>query len=191
MRVSSGLPAVRARVAAALAIALAAAPARPVPAGVRGTYRLQGRAMIEASPFPARDEEIHADAVLSPGAGAGQVRIRLAGQGFACELLATVDAAGGLALAAGQRCTADLRSEETEGRVEARLLSGVGRVSEEALSLDLAFALSGSVRVRSGGGLDALGQALSLPGADGEPVPIHGRARGRAEGRRDRSRAAD
>jgi len=46
------------------------------------------------------------------------------------------------------------------------------------------------VRVRSGGALDALSSVLPVPGA-GEPVPVRGEARGRAEGRRDHSRAAD
>ncbi len=176
--------------AAGLGLLLATAPAHGAPPDVHGTYRLQGTAQVDAQPFPSREDEIHADAVLSPGARAGQVHIHLAGQGVVCELSASLDAAGRLALAQGQRCIADLSSDQTEGQVEARLVSGAGRVRGEVLELELAFALSGSVRLRTGGSLDALGRALSLPGAGGDPVPVRGEARGRAEGRRDRSRAA-
>jgi hypothetical protein len=169
------------------AVAVTAAPGPDV----HGTYRLQGRARVDARPFPAADQEVRADAVLSPGAGAHAVRIHLAGQGLTCDLAATLDAVGALALAQGQRCTADLRSEETEGRVEARLVSGSGTLRDEVLELALDFALSGWVRLRPGATLDALRQVLPLPGTRGEPVPVRGQAHGRAQGRRDHSRAAD
>jgi hypothetical protein len=167
----------------------AAPPAAPAAPDVLGTYRLRGRALIDARPFPARDEELHADAVLARGEGASGVRLHLAGDGFACDLAGTLAADGALAFAPGQRCAADLRSDEVDGRVEARLRAGTGRVREEVLTLDLAFTLSGSVRVRSGGALDALSAVVPVPGAGGEPVPVSGEARGKAEGRRDRSRA--
>jgi len=153
---------------------------------IRGTYRLQGRAQVDARPFPAQDEEIHADAVLSPGARGGQVRIHLAAQGFGCELAATLDAAGALALAPGQRCAVDLNGDEVVGHVEARLVSGSGRVTGDALWLELAFSLAGTVSLRPGGTLEALGRVL----VGSDPVPVRGQASGRAEGRRDRSRAA-
>jgi hypothetical protein len=166
----------------------AAAPAAP---DVLGTYRLRCRALIDARPFPARDEELHADAVLVRGGGASEIRLRLAGDGFACDLAAKLGADGALAFAPGQRCVADLRSDEVDGRVEARLRAGTGRVHEDVLTLDLAFTLTGSVQVRSGGALDALSAVVPVPGAGGEPVPVSGEARGRGEGRRDRSRAAE
>jgi hypothetical protein len=176
--------------AAMLAAAVPAATRALEPAGgLRGTYRLQGRARLDASPFPATDEEVHADAVLSPGSRPGELRIHLAAQGFACELAATVDAAGALALPQGQRCNVDLRSDRTDGRVDARLVSGRGRADGEVLELELAFALSGSVRLRGGGSLEALGQILSLPGTSRDPLPVRGEASGRAAGQRDRSRA--
>lgn len=178
-------------VLAALGTSLLAPPAAAATTrDVGGTYRLRGRAQVDARPFPATDEEVRADAVLSPGAAAGEVRIRLAGQGITCDLTASLDQAGALSLAQGQRCTADLRSDETEGRVEARLVSGSGSLRDEVLELVLDFALSGSVRARPGGSLETLGRALSLPGAGGDPVPVRGRAHGRAEGRRDQSRTA-
>jgi len=169
------------------AAALAAGPAHP---DAYGTYRLAGRARVEARPFPAQEQEVHADAVLSAGAGPGAVRLRLAGEGLACDLSGTLAPDGALELAPGQRCATDLRSEEVEGRVEARLLSGSGRVRDDAMTLELDFALSGAVKVRSGGALDALTSLLPPPGAGPEPVPVRGQARGRAEGRRDHSRAA-
>src|SRR5512142_497788 len=92
-------------VAAALTALLLASPAHPAPrAGLQGTYRLQGHASVDARPFPAEDEEVHADAVLSPGNRPGEVRLHLAGQGFACDLTASLDAAGSLTFATGQRC---------------------------------------------------------------------------------------
>ncbi len=179
------------RVLAALGTFLLAPPAAAATSrDVGGTYRLQGRARVDARPFPATDEEVHADAVLSPGARAGQVRIHLAGQGIGCDLAASLDATGTLALAQGQRCSIELRSDQAEGQVEARLVSGSGSLRDEVLVLELDFALSGSVRARPGGSLETLGRALSLPGAGGDPVPVRGRAHGRAEGRRDRSRTA-
>lgn len=181
----------RPSLALAAAALLCAAAAPNPPQDLHGTYRLQGRASVDAQPFPAQESEVRADAVLAPGARAGEVRIRLAGEGFSCELTATMDASGALAFAQGQRCTADLRSDETEGRVEGRLSSGSGRLRDDVLDLQLAFALSGAVRLRSGGALDSIGQVLSLPGSGGDPVPVRGEARGRAQGRRDRSRAAD
>lgn len=185
----AGVPS-RLALAVALAPMLLSAPARAAPPGdVHGTYRLEGRARVDARPFPAGDEEVHADAVLSSGSRAGEVRIHLAGQGFACDLAASLGATGALALAQGQHCSLELHSDQAEGQVEARLVSGSGRLRGEVLELDLAFALIGAVRLRSGGSLDALGKALSLPGSGGDPVPVRGEARGRAQGRRDRSRA--
>jgi hypothetical protein len=181
----------RPALAAALApLLLVAGPAAARPDDVHGTYRLQGRARVDARPFPASEEEVHADAVVSPGPRAGEVRIRLAGEGFTCDLSASRDATGTLALAQGQRCTADLHSDETEGSVEARLVSGTGRLRPDVLELELAFALSGSVRFRDGGSLEVLGKAFSLPGSVRDPAPVRGEASGRAQGRRDRSQAA-
>ncbi len=190
MRVTNRCESLSRWAAAALGALLLAGttPAAPL-ADARGTYRLQGRVRVDARPFPAHEDEIRADAVLSP-AGAGKVLIHLAGQGLACELAASLDPTGTIALAEGQRCISDLNGEGVEGHVEARLVSGKGSLRGEILALELAFALSGTVRLHTGGALAALGGALSLPGAGGDPVPVRGEARGRAEGRRDRSKAA-
>jgi hypothetical protein len=185
---TAGLPA--ALLAAGLLLPCAGEAGAPSPAEVRGTYRLQGTARLDARPFPARDEELHADAVLAPGRAPGQLRIRLSAEGLTCELAATLSADGGLAFAPGQRCDVELQGGEVEGKVGGRLLAGSGRVREELLTLELSFALAGAVRLRAGGTLDALGGLLALPGAGGSDLPVRGEVRGRAQGRRDRSRAA-
>jgi hypothetical protein len=177
--------------AAVLAL-LGAGSARARPAGLpQGTYRLEGTVEVDARPFPAHDEALHADAVLVPGPAAGHLRVRLSGEGLSCELDASVGADGALSFAPGQRCRAVLRGGDAEGAVEARLTAGNGKVREEALSLALSFSISGAVRLRAGGALDSVGELLSLPGAGGSEVQVSGEVRGRAEGRRDRSRAAD
>jgi hypothetical protein len=159
-------------------------------AGAAGTYRLSGAAHVEAIPFPAHDEEIHADAVLSPGPGPRGVRLALAVDTFRCELRATLDAAGGLAFPPGQRCPVAL-GELGEGHAEATLRAGSGSLRGDALDLTLAFALSGRVRLRAGGALDAVGSVLSLPGTGGRFTDVTGEARGQAAGRLDASRGAD
>ncbi len=180
--------------ALALASSLAAPPVRAAPddaaGALLGTYRLHGRATLDARPFPPREEELHADVVLLPGAGPGAVRVRLAVVGARCELAATLDGAGVLTIAPGQRCPVDLASETTEGRAEARVLTGRGRVRDDVLDLELTAALTGTVQLRRAGGLGSLGKVLSLPGSSDRPVAVEGEARGRAAGRRDRSRAA-
>ncbi len=143
---------------------------------------------MHASPFAAREDDIRADAVLLPGAAAGEVRMRLAAQGASCELTARLDAEGTLVVPAGQLCPVDLASDRTEGRAEARVLSGGGRIREDVLHLELTLSLSGAVRIRSGPG--ALGRVMSFPGSRRAPIAFAGEARGRATGRRDRSRAA-
>lgn len=155
-----------------------------------GTYRLHGRAWLDAPPFPAREDEVHADAVLAPGAAPGTVRLRLDVLGGSCALDATLDGAGALTIAPGQRCPVELASETTEGQAEARILAGRGRIQDGVLDLELDAAVTGSVRLRGGGALGSLGKVLSLPGSRERPVAFEGEARGRAAGRRDRSRAA-
>ena len=159
-------------------------------AAAAGTYRLAGAAHIEAAPFPARDEEVHADAVLSPGPAPHSVQVSLAVDTFRCELRAALDAAGGLTLAAGQRCPVEL-SEFGEGHAEATLRSGSGTVRGGALALRVLFSLSGRVRLRAGGALDAVGAVLSLPGTGGRWTDVSGELRGQAAGQRDASRAAE
>ena len=175
--------------AGALSAVLATVAAPAVPPEVFGTYRLKGRVQIDATPFPAREQEIHADALITPGASADLVRIRVTAEGTSCELTASRDAAGRLWLPQGQRCTVDLRSDEAVGSIAARLVEGRGQVAGEALELEFAFSLSGALRFRPGSALDSLGEVLSLPGARGDPVPVRGQVRGKGEGRRDRSRA--
>jgi hypothetical protein len=149
------------------------------------TFRLHGRGHVEARPLAPWDGELRADAVITKGERPGEVRLRLVGEGIACALVARLDAAGVLSVPPGQRCASPVRNAALDGRVEAVLASGSGRVVGEALELELAFTVSGAVRLQDGDLLGAL-----LPGA-GEPIPIRGEGRVRAAGRRDRSRAAE
>lgn len=168
---------------AALLLAAAAAPAR----NVWGTYRLAGSARVAASPLPEREVDLHADAVLSPGAREGELRVRLAAEGASCALTALLAPGGALAFAPGQTCSVELRSPEAEGRVQARLTAGSGRARDGLLFLDLAFSLSGALRIRAAE--DALGALLGAPGGGEAAVPVRGEARGSAQGHRDESRA--
>jgi hypothetical protein len=186
-----------ARLAAALLGALAAlqpvglgriaAADAPSPGGLRGTYRLHGTARVAATPLPERDLELHADALLEPGSSPRQVRIRVAAEGYACDLVARLDDAGALAFEPGQRCLVALASPGARGRVEATLRSGRGQLADDHLALELACDLAGSVSLKAGGGrvLGAEVPATWMP-----PVPVQGEARAAAEGDRDRSRAA-
>ncbi len=179
----------RSALALPLAFAFAAAvpdATRADPADLLGTYRLEGRTWLHARPFPEREDDVRADAILTQGAAEGKVRVRLAGKSAVCELDATVDDAGALTVPAGQRCPVNLASDRTEGLAEARVLSGKGRVENDVLRLELRGALTGNVRFRPGA-LGALGRVLAPRSA---PVAFEGEAGGLASGHRDRSRAS-
>jgi hypothetical protein len=77
----------------------------------------------------------------------------------------------------GQRCVVDVREPEVRGSVALVLRTGGGRIDGEVLSLDLSFDVSGDLALGTGGAF--------LP-----PMPVEGEGRAIAEGRRDRSRAA-
>lgn len=186
---------VRSRCGLALALRLVLAAAFPAAARANaedllGTYRLLGRVKVHAPPLPESEDEVRADAVLTHGAAAGTVRLRLALPGAVCDFDAALGDAGELTIAPGQRCPVDLASESTEGRAEARVIAGGGRIADDVLQLELTAALTGSVQIRSAGALGPLSKVLSLPGSRGRPVAFEGEASGRAAGRRDRSRAA-
>lgn len=177
------LRALTAATALAWAAAALAAPGA-APLDLPATFRLQGHGHVEARPLAPWDGELRADAVLTKGERAGEVHLHLAGEGIACELTARLDAGGVLTIAPRQRCESAMRNAALDGRVEAALTSGTGKVVGEALELELAFTVSGAVRLQDGNLLGTL-----VPGA-GDPVPIRGDGRARATGRRDRSRAA-
>lgn len=159
-----------------------AAPDEPL-----GTYRMQGQGRVDARPFPSQQAELHADAVLTEGDADGEVLLRLAGEGLTCELAGTLRPGGLLTLDQGQRCATDLRSDALAGRVEARLVTGAGRLRGDALDLELTFTVSGAVRLKGGGLLDLLARRLAL---GGDPVPVRGEGQAQATGWRDRSQAA-
>lgn len=178
----------RSLLAVAAATLLTTESPAPAPPDASGTYRMEGEGRVDAHPFPPRQAELHADAVLTIGAG-DAVHVHIAGQGLSCDLTGTLDAEGTLTLGPGQRCATDLAGDVVDGRVEAQLVSGTGRLRGEELKLQLAFTVSGAVRLRHGGLLQGIGSRLALPGA-GDPMPVRGAGQAQATGRRDRSRAA-
>lgn len=174
---------IRATVAAlALLAGPSASPSPPAKYLVKGTLELDG-AVLD------RDMELRADVWVERGAAPGELVLRLVSQGHECRLAATRDRAGALAFAPGQACVLDIRSPEANGRVEVRLRSGRGRLSEDELSLALSSAVSGALILGPGPPVRVLG--LVVPGTGGTEVPVRGEARATAEGRRDRSRAAE
>lgn len=190
--VPSAARAARLAAAAALALSAAAAAAAPSPAdAVRGTYRLVGTAKVDAGPVLSRRVEARADAVVSRGASARAVRVRVLAEGRSCELAATVGEGGALAFEAGQRCAFDVSDPDARGHVEARLRSGAGRCEGGRLSLDLAFELGGTLAIRTGQRVEVMGQTIELPQAWTPELPVRGEARATAEGKRDDSRAGE
>ena len=173
----------RAALVAIGALALVGASPRP-----RATYRMHGTVHLAGAAL-GRDMELHADAVVEPGAGPGDVVLHLASMGHRCRVFAKRDAAGALAFPPGQTCVLDIRTPDAQGRVEVRLASGRGRLREEDLSLWLRSELSGAVTVGSGRPAVLLGRPV--PGTGASKIPVRGEARAIAEGRRDHSRAAE
>lgn len=179
------MPRTRRRAALAAIAALALVGASP---SRRATYRMQGTVHFAGAALD-RDMELHADAVVEPGAGPGDVVLHLASMGHRCRVVARRDAAGTLAFPPGQACVLDIHSTGAQGRVEVRLASGRGRLREEDLSLSFRSELSGAVMVASGRPKVILGR--TVPGTGGSKIPVRGEARATAEGRRDHSRAAE
>jgi hypothetical protein len=157
------------------ALSLAAVPA--VPEGVLGTYRVQATLRAPDVPYASK-VDLRGDVVLRAGDGPRAVRARLAANGKACELAGTLAQDGALAFADGQTCAIPLDDPLATGRVDATLRSGVGRVADGRVTLELELALAGMVHVGSG----RLARETL--------VPIGGKASVSAEGTRDNSRAA-
>jgi hypothetical protein len=176
-------------VLAAAALALGAPPADATPASVRGVYRLSGTAVIDVRPAFHREVEARADAVLDPGRGPRDLRLRVAAQGHACELAARLEPDGAVTLEPGQRCAVEVRDPEARGRLDLRLRSGRGRVdpARDRLALELAFDVSGALSLRASVGAQVFG--VDLGDAWMPEVPASGVARATAEGGRDHSRA--
>lgn len=176
------------------ALALAgASPAAPEPspaAQVRGLYRVHGTMRIAAGPPLDRSSEAHADVTLEPGAGPRDLRVRVASQGYACDLAGRLAEDGALDLAPGQRCTLELRPPDARGRVEGTLRSGRGRVRDDRIELDLTADVSGTVSLHAGGRVQVLGKRVDLPEGWTPATPVHGEAQASVQGSRDRSRAA-
>ena len=167
----------------------AALPATATPPAPAGEYRLEATVRVRASGLPEKELREEGRAVVSP-AGPGSLRVRLAARGKSCELQARAGAKGELAFEAGQRCPFELdENEGATGRVEGTLRSGRGRVHGDALELDLAWELSGAVRMRLGGQrVEVMGSELAIPDGLAPETPVRGTAEARIEGRRSGAR---
>jgi hypothetical protein len=163
-----------------VALALGSPGASPA-AGVEGTYRMEAGVHLQAEPLPD-DVELKADAVVTSGANPGEIQLRLAAQGEACELTARLDEQGGLVLAPGQKCPVELGDGMIQGKLVAKLRRGRGRIGDGRLSLDLAFDLRGAVRL--GPGQTRIERHLT------PKVSVEGEGTATASGARDESRGA-
>jgi hypothetical protein len=172
---------------AALGCVALAAVAASTPESVFGTYRLHGTARLALGPMFERDTELHADAIVDRGDGGRDVRVRVAAEGYACDLLARLDAMGTLTFADDQHCALTVASSDARGRLEARLRSGRGRIKDGHLQLELSGGIEGALSRRAGGG-HVLGK--ELPATWTPEVPVRGGVEASAEGDLDRSRAA-
>jgi hypothetical protein len=177
-------------VARAFAAGGPSAPTQSPAAQVRGLYRVHGTMRVAAGQMLDGASEVHADVTLEPGGGPLEVRVRVASQGYACDLVGRLADDGALDLAAGQRCTLDLRPPDARGRVEGTLRPSRGRVREDQLELELAADVSGTLSLRTGGRVEVLGNAVDLPEGWTPMTPVRGEARATVQGTRDRSRAA-
>jgi hypothetical protein len=173
----------------ALIAACAAVPATAAPPAPAGEYRLDATVRVRASGLPEEQLREEGRAVVSP-AGPGRVRVRLAARGKSCELQARAGPKGELAFEAGQRCLFELdENEGARGRVEGTLRSGSGRAQGDALELDLAWELSGVVRMQLGGQrIQVMGSELAIPDGLAPETPVRGTAEARVEGRRSGAR---
>lgn len=154
-----------------------------------GTYRLHGKARVAARPLMDRELDANADATLQPGPRPGEVRARIASEGYACDLLARLEEDGALVFPDGQRCALEVRSPGARGHLDATLASGRGALrGGEELELDLAWDVSGRLSVRAGRAVEVLG--VEVPAAWTPETPVNGNARATVSGHRDRSRAA-
>jgi len=176
---------------ASVALSLAGASAAgPSAAQVRGLYRVHGTMRVSAAPLLDRATEAHADVTLEPGGGPRDVRVRLASEGYACDLVGRLAEDGALDFSAGQRCALDMRPPQARGRVEATLRAARGRVRDDQLELELTADLSGTVSVRTGGRVQVLGTPVDLPEGWTPETPVRGQAHGTVQGGRDHSRTS-
>ncbi len=166
-------------------LALLAALAAVTPSGVGGTYRMQGKAHVSASGLIDEDAELRADALLAPGAGPRDVRVRVAAQGHTCDLLARMDGEGALVLNPGQRCPVALDTEKARGKIDLVVKTGKGQVRGDHLSLALTCDVTGSLQFRTGG-MSVFG--MDVPETWLPAVPVSGDVTASAEGDRGRAK---
>jgi hypothetical protein len=153
--------------------------------GPFGTYRMEGAAHLRAPPAFDRTVKVRADAVLLSGSRAGDIRVRLASGGQACDLVARLERTGELVFARDQVCPIDIQSPDARGHVQARLRAGRGRLEGDQLDLSLSCRLDGGVKWRA-----ALKGGPELPALWLPETPVHGDADVDIRGEQDHSRAA-
>lgn len=150
-----------------------------------GRYVLHGSAHVETTTLGTHDADADLDVVVAPGAAPGGLRLELTSGAYACGLAARVSAAGDLAFDAGQRCPVEVAEKGARGKVDARLRSGRGRILGGALSLELAFDVSGTLSMGAqGGSVTVLGAEVNVPGAWTAPAPVRGTVEAKARGAR-------
>ncbi len=173
--------------ACALALALSApAASRPAVAGApSGTYRVRTVANVRAAPVVEERFEREVEVTLSPGGRDGALRVRLASEGYSCDLKARLSAGGRIAFDPQQRCPLRVAEPAARGLVEARLESGGGRLQGDRLELDVSWALAGSVSLLVGGRtMEVLGREVEVPAAWMPEAPLRGTVRASGSGTR-------
>jgi hypothetical protein len=166
----------------AFASGVSAAGSRPV---TSGRYLVSGTARANVTVLPAREYPVDVLVLVAPGDGPGGVRLHLRARGYACELRGRVESKQVLALEPGQSCQLDLQGPDQRGRIDARLQTGKGRLSQRELSLQLAWELGGSVSVSSGSRVTIPGTSVELTLPESPAVPVRGTVEAEVSGPRD------
>jgi hypothetical protein len=164
-----------------------AASSRPV---TSGRYLVTGTARANVTVLPAREYPVDVLVMVAPGDGPGGVRLHLRSRGYACELRGRVGKEQVLALEPGQSCQVELQGPDQRGRIDARLQSGKGRLSQGELSLQLAWDVGGSVSVSSGSRVTIPGTSVELTLPEAPAVPVRGTVEAEVRGPRDDSARA-
>jgi hypothetical protein len=155
---------------------------------LHGAYRVKGTALVRASTGVDERVDVELAVLVAAGARKGQLALHLSTQGYACDLLATLQGADVLAFAAGQTCAVEVDEANARGPVEARLRTGRGRLRDGTLALELAWDVTGDMTVKVGGQrVEVLGRVVDVPDAWAPRMPLSGTVDARGEGPREAS----
>jgi hypothetical protein len=153
---------------------------------LQGAYRVKGTALVRASPVVDERVDVELAVLVARGARKGQLALHLSTEGYACDLVATLQGADVLAFAPGQTCAVDVDEANARGPVEARLRTGHGRLRGGTLALDLAWDVTGEMTVQMGGQrVEVLGRVVDVPDAWAPRMPLRGTVDARGEGPRE------